>query len=126
MIYHPNFCYAIKTSTPSYKTFEPLLFTQSFYTEKKTLNISLQLMCIIPCIAAYMFASARKRHFNELENDQVEKQSDSEIITEIPSTIMVDTTGIVTENVLEDQQQEPNQGVVSGWREKLGFSRKMN
>ncbi|KAL0558492.1 hypothetical protein IC582_003065 [Cucumis melo] len=77
-------------------------------------------------LSAYMFASARKRHFNELENDQVEKQSDSEIITEIPSTIMVDTTGIVTENVLEDQQQEPNQGVVSGWREKLGFSRKMN
>ncbi|KGN66613.2 uncharacterized protein LOC101210247 isoform X2 [Cucumis sativus] len=74
----------------------------------------------------YMFASARKRHFNQLENDQVEKQSDSEIITEIPSTIMVDTTGIVTENVLEDQQQEPDQGVVSGWREKLGFSRKVN
>ncbi|XP_038880640.1 uncharacterized protein LOC120072271 [Benincasa hispida] len=75
---------------------------------------------------AYMFASARKKHFDQLENDQVEKQSDSEVITEIPSTLMVDTTSIVTENMLEDQQQEPNQWMVSGWREKLGFSKKVN
>lgn len=82
-------------------------------------------MCI-SCIAAYMFASARKKHFDQLENDQVEKQNDNEVITEIPSTLVVDTTGIVTENMLEDQQQQSNQWMDSGWREKLGFSKKVN
>ncbi|XP_022968528.1 uncharacterized protein LOC111467730 isoform X1 [Cucurbita maxima] len=86
-------------------------------------------------LSAYMFASARKKDLGQmesdeaekdlgqLENDGIEKCSDSEIM-EIPSTFMVDTTGIVTENIPEDQHQKPFHWIVDGWREKTGSSKK--
>lgn len=86
-------------------------------------------------LAAYMFASARKKDLGQMENDEAEKDlgqlendgiekcSDSEIM-EIPSTLMVDTTGIVTENISEDQHQKPFHWIVDGWREKTGSSKK--
>lgn len=44
-----------------------------------------------------------------MEKDPVEKHSDGEVITNIPSTLMVDTTAIAAENISEDHQREPFQ-----------------
>ncbi|XP_022147677.1 uncharacterized protein LOC111016544 [Momordica charantia] len=60
-------------------------------------------------LAAYMFANARKKDLGRMEKDPVEKHSDGEVMTNIPSTLMVDTTAIAAENISEDHQREPFQ-----------------